>query len=59
MARFYITHANKHGERHQLSGTWEASTPEEALSMMFVETGAEDDGNWAAWLVTSPDDIIR
>jgi hypothetical protein len=59
MAQFYITHKDKYGEHHQLTGTWKASTPEQALGMMFSESGAEDDGNWYAWPVKSPDDIVR
>jgi hypothetical protein len=32
MTQFYITHTDKYGERHQLTGAWEASSPEAALT---------------------------
>jgi hypothetical protein len=58
MTQFYITHTNQYGERHQLTGAWEASSEQEALAKMFSESGAEDDGQWTAFPVTSPADII-
>jgi hypothetical protein len=53
MTQFYITHTDKYGSKHQLTGAWEASSEEEALAKMFSESGAEDDGRWNVFVVTS------
>jgi hypothetical protein len=58
MTQYIIIHTTKFGERNQLTGAWEASSEEEALAKMFSESGAEDDGHWTAFPVTSPADII-
>jgi hypothetical protein len=58
MTQFYITHTNKYGEQHQLRGAWEASSEQEALAQMLKESGAEDDGRWNVFVVTSPAEII-
>jgi hypothetical protein len=59
MTQFYITHTDRYGERHQLTGTWEAANEETAIAQMLAESGAEDDGTWQAFPVTSAADIIR
>ncbi|MFG1332001.1 hypothetical protein V5F41_12210 [Xanthobacter autotrophicus] len=57
--RFYITHMDQYGERHQLSGAYEAETAEEAIKIVLSQTRAEDDGQWEAWEVQSESDIIE
>lgn len=60
MARYYITHTDDHGERHQLAGAYEAATPTEAIAKMLVDSRAtEDDGRWIAHVVTDDRDIIE
>lgn len=56
--RFYITHADQYGERHQLSGAWEAETPEEAIRQMLSDIGEHDDGRWEAHEAACDADII-
>ena len=46
MTKFYVTHTDKHGERHQIGDAFEAKTPEDALYSLLEETGADDDGNY-------------
>jgi hypothetical protein len=58
MTQYIIIHTTKFGERDQLTGAWEASSEGEALAKMFLETSTDDDGNYAAFPVTSPADII-
>jgi hypothetical protein len=57
MNRYYLTHADEAGERHQLSGAYEAETPEAAITQMLAEAGREDDGRWEAHVVTAESDI--
>jgi hypothetical protein len=44
--RFYVTHTDQHGERHQIGNAFEAKTPEDALYTILEQSGAEDDGNY-------------
>lgn len=48
MKRYYLTHTDAHGERHQLAGAWEAATPEAAIAQMLTQAGEQDDGHWQA-----------
>lgn len=58
MPRFYLTHTDTHGERHQLPGAWEANTAEDAIARMLIEAMEEDDGMWSAHIITSDRDVI-
>jgi hypothetical protein len=58
MTRFYLTHTDADGELHQISGAYEAETPEAAIAQMLSEACAEDDGNWQAHVVTSECDVL-
>jgi hypothetical protein len=46
--KYYITHTNQYGEKHQLDGVWDATTPKEAIAMMLQDSDSNDDGNWEA-----------
>ena len=59
MTTFYITHTDHDGERHQIYGAWQASTPEAAIAQMLETLGAEDDNCWEAHEATSEGDIIN
>jgi hypothetical protein len=56
---FYITHTDDHGERHQLSGAWEAESTQAAIAAMLDESGSDDDGQWLAHEVTVEADVIE
>lgn len=58
MTQFYLVHIDQHGEPHQLSGSWEAETGKEAIAKMLDEAMTDDDGQWEAHEVTSPDDVF-
>lgn len=46
MPRYYVTHTDQNGERHQIGDAFEAKTPEDALYTLLEAAGAEDDGNY-------------
>lgn len=58
MTQFYITHEDEYGELHQLSGAWTADTGAKAIARMLAESRDEDDGKWAAHVVTNDRDVI-
>ena len=51
-------HTDEYGEQHQLTGAWEAGSPEAAIAQMLSELGAEDDGMWQAVEVTDEREVI-
>lgn len=59
MDRYYLTHTDEAGERHQLSGVWKADAPEAAIAQMLTEARLEDDGRWEAHVVTSESDVFQ
>ncbi len=44
--RFYVTHTDANGERHQIGDAFEAKTAEDALSTILRGAGVEDDGSY-------------
>lgn len=56
--RYYITHTDESGERHQIGGAYEADSPAAAVAQMLHESQADDDGRWEAFEVASEDDVI-
>lgn len=52
--RYYITHEDDHGERHQLDGEFIGKTPKDALYSMLEQSGGEDDGRWEVWQADKP-----
>lgn len=58
MTTYILMHTDENGERHQLSGAWEAASPEEAIDQMLSESGFDDDGQWTASIVTDESDVI-
>jgi hypothetical protein len=56
--RFYITHTDNHGERHQIGGAYEAASEAEAIAQMLSDAGETDDGNWNAYPVSDETDVI-
>jgi hypothetical protein len=48
MMRYYITHTDQHGEKHQLPGAWEGRRPDDAVARMLRESQSLDDGMWEA-----------
>jgi hypothetical protein len=59
MTEYYIVREGKYGERHQLTGSWQAASPEGAIAQMLTESGAEDDDSWKAFPVTNQGDVVR
>jgi hypothetical protein len=58
MTEYYIVREGRY-EQHQLTGSWQATSPGKAIAQMLQESGEEDDGTWAAFPVMSPNDVIR
>lgn len=54
MDRYYITHTDDAGERHQLTGAWDAESPKAAIAQMLAEAREDDDGRWEAHVITPP-----
>ena len=46
MTKFYVTHTDKYGERHQIGDAFEAIDAEHALEAILVGSGEADDGNY-------------
>ena len=44
MTRYYVTHTDANGERHQIGDAFEAHSPKEALDMILAQSGVDDDG---------------
>jgi hypothetical protein len=49
--RYAIAHRDHRGELHQLTGYWEAPSPEHALEQMLLESNADDDGHWEVFAI--------
>ncbi len=52
MNRYYVTHTDTNGERHQIGDAFEAKTPEDALYTLLGQSGAEDDGMFEVFVAT-------
>jgi len=57
--RFYVTHMDTNGERHQIGDAFEAKTPEDALYTILEMSSAEDDGNYEVFADAGEDRIVR
>jgi hypothetical protein len=48
--KFYVTHRDEHGERHQIGEAFEAAGPTAALDLILEQSGSEDDGDYEVFL---------
>jgi len=53
MPRYYVTHKDANGERHQIGDAFEAKTPRDALNTILEQSGTQDDGNYEVFPATN------
>ena len=53
MTKYYVTHTDSNGERHQIGEAFEAKSPEDALYTLLEAAGADDDGHYEVFEATA------